>query len=162
MLELSAAEAVLRAAQSYRWVRETQGSNRGEVVNRFLARVGLEPGQPWCAAFVSVVGSDMLLDQWPLPMTGGCATLGDAAKAKGIRYKVPAPGAVFLIYFPDKGRFAHTGFVIGRDGDSDYWFTIEGNTNEGGGREGTGVYKRRRKFGPEDRFIHWWEPAKTK
>lgn len=162
MADLSAAEAVLRAAQSYRWVRETQGSNRGEVVNRFLARVGLEPGQPWCAAFVSVIGSDMMLDQWPLPMTGGCATLGDVSKAKGLRYTVPAPGAVFLIYFPTKGRFAHTGFIVGRHEDGERWITIEGNTNEDGGRDGTGVYKRLRKFGPEDRFIHWWKTPEPK
>lgn len=156
-LQLSVVEALLRLAQSYRWVRETQGSNRGEVVNRFLSRVGLEPGNPWCAAFVSVVGQDMLLKEWPLPMVGGCATLGEAAAAKKMLFDQPAPGAIFLIYCPSKKRFAHTGFVVGPDTDG-HWITIEGNTAEDGGRDGTGVFKRRRKFGPEDRFVYWWAP----
>lgn len=157
-VSLSVVDAVLRAAQSYRWVRETQGSNRGEVVNRFLARVGLAPGQPWCAAFVSVIGSDMLLKEWPLPLVGGCATLGEAAEKQQMLFEHPAPGAVFLIHFPSKGRFAHTGFVIGPDTDG-YWLTVEGNTNDDGSRDGTGVFKRRRKFGPKDRFVYWWSPT---
>lgn len=154
-LSLSVVEALLRAAHSYRWVRETQGANRGEVVNRFLARVGLEPGQPWCAAFVAALGRDMLLDEWPLPMVGGCATLGEAAEKKGMLFPAPAPGAVFLLWSDEKKRFRHTGFLVREEAGK--WLTIEGNTNEDGSPEGTGVFERHRTFGPKDRFVFWWK-----
>lgn len=156
-LSLSVVEAVVRAARSHRWVRETQGSNHGEVVDRFLARVGLPPGNPWCAAFVAAVGSDTLLQDWPLPMVGGCASLGEAAQKAGMLFEYPAPGAVFLIYFPEKKRFAHTGFVVSQNPDGS-WTTIEGNSNDDGSRDGTGVFERRRKFDAAARFIYWWKP----
>jgi hypothetical protein len=50
---------------------------------------------------------------------------------------------VFGIFFPSKGRIAHTGLVERRAG-SESIITIEGNTNGGGSRDGDGVYRRRR------------------
>src|SRR5690348_9736076 len=32
---------------------EPRGSNRGEWVDRYLAAAGAEPGEPWCASFVT-------------------------------------------------------------------------------------------------------------
>lgn len=52
------------------------------------------------------------------------------------------PGDIFGIYFQNKGRIAHVGFVH-RFGDK-YTITVEGNTNEEGSREGDGVYLKRR------------------
>jgi len=40
--------------------------------------------------------------------------------------------------------------------DQQAWWTIEGNTNQGGSPEGIGVFRRRRTFGPDDRFVWWW------
>ena len=55
---------------------------------------------------------------------------------------LPQKGDVFGIWFPDKGRIAHVGFV---DSWSDKWLiTVEGNTNEAGSREGDGVWRKRR------------------
>ncbi|RXF67710.1 hypothetical protein [Arcticibacter tournemirensis] len=54
----------------------------------------------------------------------------------------PSSGDVFGIYFPEKGRIAHVGFVD-EWGDK-YAITVEGNTNEAGSREGDGVYRKRR------------------
>lgn len=155
-------ELVLRLARSYRWVRETRGQNRGEAVGHLLRLVGLTEPNPWCAAFVAKIGYSAFGDDWPLPLVGGCATLGEAADAKDLLMPHPAPGAVFLLYVPSKGRFAHTGFVD-RPIPSG-WTTIEGNTGDDPGddgernREGDGVYERTRDFGPRDRFIYWWRP----
>ncbi len=54
----------------------------------------------------------------------------------------PTIGDVFGIYFPDKNRIAHTGFIDQWDGT--WLITVEGNTNVSGGREGDGVYRKRR------------------
>lgn len=160
-----AVTAVLNVARAHTWVRETQGSNRGEAVNAILARVGLPPGQPWCAAFVAYVGWAVLRGAWPLPNVGGCMSLFAAARAREMLRDTPAPGAVFLIWSPSLNRFAHTGFVTAGPDEDGEWPTVEGNTNTGGSREGTGVFLRARAFGPRDRFIHWWgqptRPAPT-
>lgn len=54
----------------------------------------------------------------------------------------PKTGDVFGLYFPEKRRIAHVGFI-------DEWndpgvVTVEGNTNVLGSREGDGVYRKRR------------------
>lgn len=149
-------ELVTRLAKSYLWVREIGGSNRGEAVEYILSRVHLSEGNPWCAAFVSMIGQDAFDKDWPLPMTGSCANLGDAAAKKEMLYKVPAPGAVFLLWSRALRRFHHTGFVIKPTKNG--WATIEGNTNADGGVEGEIVGERERDFGPHDRFIYWWRP----
>jgi hypothetical protein len=148
--------AVLNVAVAHTWVRETQGANRGEAVNAILARVHLPPGLPWCAAFVSYCGWAVLRDGWPLPLVGGCATLGEAAFVRGLLRQQPAPGAVFLTWSDAKNRYNHTGFVTAQQGH-DLFQTVEGNTSPDGSPEGTGVFVRARRFGARDRFIHWWE-----
>jgi hypothetical protein len=65
------------------------------------------------------------------------------SQTTGNRQQVtPDTGDVFGIYFPDKNRIAHTGFIDQWDGT--WLITVEGNTNDSGGREGDGVYRKRR------------------
>ena len=55
---------------------------------------------------------------------------------------LPSIGDIFGLYFPEKGRIAHVGFI---DEWKDPWLiTVEGNTNVLGSREGDGVYRKRR------------------
>ncbi|WP_276359596.1 hypothetical protein [Daejeonella sp. H1SJ63] len=54
----------------------------------------------------------------------------------------PNTGDVFGIYFPDKKRIAHAGFIDQWDGT--WLITVEGNTTIYGSREGDGVYRKRR------------------
>jgi hypothetical protein len=117
--------------------------------------VGLKPGDPWCAAFVAKVGLTAFGRDWPVPLVGGCATLGEWAEKKEVLYKIPAPGAVFLLWGYGKGRFAHTGFV-GMKPTRNGWTTVEGNTDDADDTDGQGVFKKERDFGPRDRFIYWW------
>lgn len=148
-------EPVLAAARALRFVREEpRNSNSGQAVAAFLKRVGLGTGYPWCAAFVSYVGDAAYGKAWPLPLTAGCAALGEAAKAKGTLVNTPLPGDVFLVWFPKLGRFAHTGFIVSV-GKGKVHQCIEGNTNDGGSRDGWGVFERPRTFGPKDKFIRW-------
>jgi len=57
-------------------------------------------------------------------------------------FNSPGTGDVFALYFPEKGRIAHVGFIDQWDGT--WLITVEGNTNVSGGREGDGVYRKRR------------------
>lgn len=125
-------------------------TNAGPFVERCLKVVGLPKGQPWCAAFVAMCGRVAFDEDWPLPLTGGCAVLGDFAKKKGWLVDKPKRGDLFLIWHPELGRFAHTGFCIDDKGDS-----ISGNTSGAGSREGWIVGRRKWAFKPEDKFIRW-------
>ena len=163
MMPIEPVDAVLNVAWSFRWVRETHGANRGEAVDEMIRLTALDPSgrYPWCAAFVAYCGYAALRDLWPLPKLAGCASLGDAALARHMLEPAPARGAIFLIFGTASDgakRFKHTGYIrreLGAPG-SGVWETIEGNTNDGGSPEGTGVFVRSRTFGPDDRFIWWW------
>lgn len=152
------AAPVLAAARALKFVREEpRNSNAGQAVEAMLKLCGLGKGHPWCAAFVAHAGHAVYGKDWPLPLTAGCAALGEAAKAKGILVNTPLPGDVFLVWFPKLGRFGHTGFVTAL-GEGGSHRCIEGNTNDGGSRDGWGVFERDRAFGPNDRFIRWHTP----
>jgi hypothetical protein len=153
--DIPARAAVLGVARAMTWVREI-GENRGQAVEAILASVHLPPGSPWCAAFVSYCGRAALGGFWPLPMAGGCATLAEAADAKGLLRPTPAPGAIFLLYSSDLERFHHTGFIVLPAPLPGHYATVEGNTNDGGSPEGVGVFQRERQFTSEDRFVWWW------
>lgn len=154
---------VLNVARSLLWVRETDGPNRGEVVDQMVATTGLNPkgGYPWCAAFVAYVGRSALGRQgWPLKPYAGCVSLRDEAQKKGMLKLAPTRGAIFLQYGKagdGRFRYRHCGFVVG-ERDDGTWETLEGNTNEAGSPEGIGVFERSRKWAKLDRFIYWWEP----
>lgn len=143
-------------AASYVGVRERTGRNDGEEVERFLAHVGLAPGYAWCAAFVSYCldrgGADSP------PRSAWCPSLMGGGVAIDPRGGGLAPGDVFGVYHGAKGRVAHVGFIEGVEGD--WVVTIEGNTNRGGGREGDGVYRRRRRRGSLWGARRWYSREK--
>lgn len=146
-------------------VREQSGKNDGARVEAYLAYVGLKKGNPWCAAFVC----------WSLgqagirnPRSGWSPDLFPAKKicwqrsaSAGMKAGVgrqaagPRKGDVFGIYFPEKKRIAHVGFVD--SWDDKYVITVEGNTNEAGSREGDGVYRKRRLIKTLYQVARWEE-----
>lgn len=140
-----------------------QGPNSGQVVDAFLKSVGLKPGQPWCAAFLSYCGARAFSitgkSTWPVPMAGGCAYLGSWATKKKVLYTTGQPGDLALFYYPKMKRFAHIGALVAPvPGKPNTWITIEGNTSGGGSREGWMVRKfEERVIDPAagHRFIRW-------
>jgi len=129
------------------------GSNNGPEVKKYLAAVGLPPGYAWCMAFVYyMVEAAAAGGEVPIVKTGGVLHGYNNAKGKRI-YKLDSqkqaiepsqllPGDIFIMQF--KGGQGHTGFVDKVSGSS--IITIEGNTDKGGGREGIGVFSKRRKI----------------
>ena len=163
---------LISTASAFVGLREQGGNNRGLLIEMFLGGVKQPPGQPWCAAFVHHVGFWSHFDHaagrssWPLPATASCYVLGEFTSRRRVLMKEPMAGDVFLQYSGILRRFAHTGIVVKVDAvrvtSGEKWYectTIEGNTNEDGGREGDGVHCRTRRLYPAlgDRFVRWVE-----
>lgn len=130
----SISKVALQIAQSQLGIKEIPlGSNAGPDVEKYLKRVGLGKGYPWCMAFaywcVDEAAKKLVVPN-PLLKTGGVIAQLNAQKAKVV--KVPQAGDLFIIEF--SGGNGHIGFVLEVKGDR--ILTIEGNSNDDGSREG--------------------------
>ena len=139
-----------------RHVREVGGANRGPRVEEYLRSVGLGPGNPWCAAFVS----------WCLRHAGFLG--GPTSGAGAVRYwakwaddrgKLLSGGAFAkrgdLFLWLNTNGTGHIGFVCeGTRKLGISWIrTIEGNSNENGSWEGDRVVRKWRRVSAKTRFI---------
>lgn len=149
-------------------VREEGGRNRGPQVDEYIRSVGLDPskggakGYAWCCAFVYWCTREAYQrSMWENGMSGPAqlpidrtAWVWDLLKNKD-RICPPKAGAVFVMSHstdPKQMPFkAHTGFVV--DVDGEFVNTCEGNTDGSGGREGDGVYRKRRAIKDLYRFL---------
>lgn len=95
--------------------------------------------QPWCATFVSWLalktGASKLY-----PRSASCDAGGTWFKQQDRWSTYPAVGAQVFYGYPHD--LNHTGIVYKYD--AEYIYTIEGNTNDSGSREGDGVYFKKR------------------
>ena len=125
-------------------VREKTNHNDGIRVETYLKYCGLTKGNPWCASFVCWTYGQAKIKN---PKSGYCPDLFNPRyniyyRGSKRLQKKPEKGDVWGIYFPEKKRVAHVGFVD--DWQDKYVITVEGNTNQAGSREGDGVYRKRR------------------
>lgn len=135
-------EEVFEVCIKYATVREVGGNNRGPQVEEWLRGVGLQPGEPWCMAYVySIVqeAAGRIGEANPLVRTGGVAKQWRQVDNK-LRTDTPKRGCIFIHIGPD-GQHGHTGFVEwvneGAPGTLSTW---EGNSNAAGSRDGGGVW----------------------
>lgn len=113
------------------------GSNWGKPVQEYLASVGINFPASWCAAFVYWCFSQVTTKN-PLVKTGGVLNHWNAAAAH--RVTDPQPGDIFIM---DHGHgLGHTGFVV--SADPTFIYTVEGNSNDTGSREGIEVTRKQR------------------
>ena len=118
-----------------------RNSNSGPEVEIYLKSVGLPKGYSWCMAFVywctQKAATELALNN-PLKKTGGVL---DQYNSRPLLVKTkPQIGDIFII---DQGKgLGHTGIVEKTEGNTIY--TIEGNTNDTGSREGYKVCRRKR------------------
>jgi len=130
------------------------GSNRGPKVDVFITTTGLNPAGhfPWCACFVywcfdtacnslSVPNPCFktagVLDHWAGANSVPSALRILPAEAQA-QPSLIVPGTLFLLR--TTGTTGHIGVIQEVHGNQ--LTTIEGNTNDGGGREGIGVFQR--------------------
>lgn len=118
------------------------GSNWGPHVKKYLNSVGITFPASWCMAFVYWCLNEACKIQGienTYPKTGGVLKFLQLVDKSKI-VKDPQPGDIFIM---DYGKgLGHTGIVLKSDGT--FIYTIEGNTNDSGSREGIEVcYKQR-------------------
>lgn len=113
------------------------GSNWGTPVKDYLKSVGINFPASWCMAFVYWCFGQT---DNPLVKTGGVLKAWNEADKK---YRVtgePQSGDIFIMNY-GKG-LGHTGIV--EKVDKTFVYTIEGNTNDSGSREGIEVCRKQR------------------
>jgi hypothetical protein len=159
-------------------VREIGGKNRGPDVEAYQKCVGLRPGDPWCAAFVSwcyLTATGLESAPW---CSGSAVTIFHKGTRKGASAEVVypdspelatrvRPGMIWVrAKSPEGARSASRGvWVQGHCGivvavDSLGFTCVEGNTNSAGARDGDGVYRKLHKWGASDipRTVGWFMP----
>ncbi len=115
------------------------GSNWGKPVQDYLASVNINFPASWCAAFVYWCFKQVVAGTPPLVQTGGVLNHWNKADKK-YRVTDPQPGDIFIMDF-GKG-LGHTGFV--EKVDNTFIYTVEGNSNDSGSREGIEVTRKQR------------------
>lgn len=131
-------------------VHET-GPNWGDEVREFLASAGIKSPAPWCAAFVNhcwqTVAAHLGVAS-PLegvPLQGYVQSYVDHGRKHGwvVPFSEVEPGDLFTLYYPSLKRNGHIGIVVAKTGEGSF-ITVEGNTNDGKGREGNMVFSHTR------------------
>lgn len=152
---MTLAERSLQIALTNEGVSEKpKGSNSGPEVNIYLRSVGLGPGYAWCMAFVywcvSQAAKELDLVN-PLIKTAGVLRQWNETTLRKLPNRAAAvkPGDIFIMEFGH--GTGHTGFVEKVVGGLAY--TIEGNTNDDGSREGYEVARRTRTISSLKGFI---------
>lgn len=139
-------DAMVKIARAEVGVREEGGNNRGRRVQEYQNGASWlgGTGWAWCAAFVCWV-FDRLADQFSLPFStpegAGAFWFEDWARQQNLtvltgRAKIRRGDIVIF-------SFSHIGIASG-DESNNRFRCIEGNTNDGGSREGDGVYEKTR------------------
>jgi hypothetical protein len=132
---------LVSVAESQVGVREKTGKNDGKEVEKYLHTTGLGKGYAWCAAFLTWCHNEVNI---PNPKSAYSPdwfrsnVVYERMQLKDMGF-ISKPGQVFGLYFESKRRIAHVGMITGETKFS--YNTIEGNTNDGGSRDGDGVYK---------------------
>ena len=148
----SPGEAVVTVAQHYLSFhpREVGGQNRGPWVRHFM-RGNEGDAWPWCCGTVCTIlkQASTLAGEMKIKYTASCDVLAQQAMKLGAfvvgeKREDLAPGALFLIRGKVPGDWTHTGIVT--NFNVDHYFTIEGNSNDEGSREGHELCARIRAY----------------
>ncbi len=127
------AKKLIEVAATQVGVKERPG-NRGPQVKQYLAIVGLNEGYAWCAGFVCWCVDKV--EKKKMNYSAGVLALHNHNQT--IQVKEPKSGDIFIMRFAN--GLGHTGIIT--KVTASHVHTIEGNTNDGGSREGDGVYRR--------------------
>lgn len=141
-------ERVLAVARGLVGTQEATGRNDGPQIEAILHAAGANKGDPYCAAFnfwcYQQAGFARLVPRsaWsPDWVDRPTWTLRNGGRT-------PLPGDSWGIFFPRRGRVAHTGLV--ESWGRDVVVTIEANTSpmaepgSGKDRDGDGIWRKRR------------------
>ena len=134
---------LLKSTKRWNGVEELTGNNDHPMITKAMNLCGLsgEKGYPWCAACMAEIHNEANLT------APHSARVVDWFKQNVIwkqnwgdkQFYVKA-GMVGAIYYRSLGRYGHIVLITGEDNNN--YYTLEGNTNAAGSREGQGFYKK--------------------
>lgn len=132
--------AIAKAEVGYHEGKSSSGSwNNAQKYSPAVPGLEWSQNQAWCATFVAWCAMKAGVADL-FPRTASCDVGGNWFKAQGRWSEYPAIGA--QVFFGVPADLNHTGIVVGYD---ETWiYTVEGNTNDDGSREGDGVYLKKR------------------
>ncbi|MDZ7802362.1 CHAP domain-containing protein [Thiohalophilus sp.] len=140
----------LELAETYVGTTELSGENDGPEVERFLASVGLQAGNPYCAAFISFTLDETEGIKYPTEVRSGLAShfiTDQSISAKQVlRGTVDIEPGTVLIWRKGNTIYGHAGFVTTQTAINEFE-TIEANTSGGvygNQADGDGVWRRSR------------------
>lgn len=150
-------EAIAHAAESKIGIREKGGNNKGPDLAPFFAADSYKPnpsddGYAWCAAFVCWAVKTAMdatgtkeTPGFQRPTTPGAWAFEKWSLAQDAttQTKKKPRGDIQrgdIIVF----TFSHIGIAVGHPDKNGHFYTVEGNTDEAGSREGGGVFRKRR------------------
>jgi hypothetical protein len=126
-------------------VREATGKNDGVRVEMYLKNAGVSKGAPWCAAFVKWCLDKAQIKNNITAWSPTTHNKNNVVYFQKIFLKKPDYGDVFTVYFISMKRIGHTGFYDG-DAGNGMFYTVEGNSNDNGSRDGIGVFRLKRRY----------------
>lgn len=149
MSESELAVAIVKEAKSWTHVTE-QGNNAGftdAIFTEAMRKVGWRPGDAWCAFFGKMVWHRILrgTTAWTSiqgALSGSVMATWRNAKLAGLK-TTDAPVLGGLVCWSTGNGRGHMGVVV-RIIDEFNFFTVEGNTNQVGSREGDRCMEKRR------------------
>jgi hypothetical protein len=145
-------KSILTVASMYKGQKEKPANSgfQNSDFEKEMKGVGWKPGESWCAYFVRLVFKKAQPDNKTfndLLSPSAVATLANFEKNLP-RYisKVPSTGDVFIMQKYSRGKKTWQGHIgIVSEVEKDFFWTIEGNSNDEGGREGIEVATLKRK-----------------
>lgn len=145
---IAARQRILGVAAGLVGTREATGHNDGPVIERILKSAAASKGDPYCAAFDFFCYEQAGLSRLVPRSAWSPDWVRNPTWTRAGGGKTPLPGDTWGIFFPSKGRVAHTGIV--REWGSQVMRTFEGNTSPDAAvgteadRNGDGIWSKRR------------------
>jgi len=150
-------EEICRIAKAEIGVEEIDGSNCGPRVNEYKAATSLPANEawPWCAAFVAWVIREAMKSAgiqetsgFKRPKTASAWGFEAWSRAQDNSTNTKKPAGIDIqagdiVMF----TFSHIGIALSSPDEKGYVFTVEGNTDTQGSREGGGVFRKLRHVG---------------
>lgn len=140
---------------------EENGPNIG-TCHKYQAVTGNGDGDSWCLSFLmwgvlQIVGTKPALRDVFGIITASCEDLREIARRREQLLPIGTPpqlGDIGLVVNTATNH-AHHAFLVGDGpGEDDSMETIEGNSNNTGGSNGDGAYRRQKRWGPDDPCVH--------
>ena len=151
-------DCILETATIEVGTRELTGNNDGERVELYITTSGFSKDSqiPWCAAFVYWCYLNCGIDvdvRYPAFSPAYFPRERIVWSGNGAYKGKVQPGDLAGFYYAGLNRIGHVAIIV--QVYSTFFVTVEGNTNGSGGREGDGVYFRKR-LKRQVRYVSNW------